>query len=166
MQSFSGEAFAHDERVRAHLARMESSPIRRVRQRTEGGPGNATVTSRGSTTSSTAMAPIEDNQSATTERHHHVGQVAQTRDDSDCPDEQEQAGEPGENMPNEEGDTAALMQRSHKRKRGSPEPAPRLAGSTATASFSWRILRPPRGTPRARGRGRPVPPSQASSRSN
>ena len=59
MQSFSGEAIAHDERVRAHLARMESSPIRRVRQRTEVGPGNATVTSRGSTTSSTAMAPPE-----------------------------------------------------------------------------------------------------------
>ena len=85
MQSFSGEAIAHDERVRSHLARMESSPIRRVRQRTEVGPGNATVTSRGSTTSSTAMAPPGDNQSATTERHHHMGQVAQTRDDSDCP---------------------------------------------------------------------------------
>ena len=44
------------------------------------------------------------------------------------------------------------MQRSGKRKRGSPEPAPRSAGSTAT--FSWRTLHPPRGTPRARGRGR------------
>ena len=59
-------------------------------------------------------------------------------------------------MPNKEGHTATLMQRSHKRKRGSPEPAPRPAGSTA--SFSWRTLRPPRGTPRARGRGRSAPP--------
>ena len=32
----------------------------------------------------------------------------------------------------------------------------RPAGSTA--SFSWRTLRPPRGTPRARGRGRSAPP--------
>ena len=44
------------------------------------------------------------------------------------------------------------MQRTKKRKRGSPEPAPRPAASTA--SFSWRTLQPPRGTPRARGRGR------------
>ena len=51
MQSFSGEAIAHGERVREHLAR--------VRQRTEVGLWNATVTSRGSTTSSTAMAPPE-----------------------------------------------------------------------------------------------------------
>ena len=47
---------------------------------------------------------------------------------------------------------STLMQRSGKRKRGSPEPAPRGAGSTA--SFSWRTLQAPRGTPRARGRGR------------
>ena len=45
-----------------------------------------------------------------------------------------------------------LMQRSGKRKRGSPEPAPSRPGSTA--SFSWRTLQPPTGTPRARGRGR------------
>ena len=44
------------------------------------------------------------------------------------------------------------MQKSGKRKRGSPEPTARAAGSTA--SFSWRTLHPPRGTPRARGRGR------------
>ena len=39
MQSFSGEAMAHDGRIRAHLSRMESSPIRRVRQRTDAGHG-------------------------------------------------------------------------------------------------------------------------------
>ena len=92
MQSFSGESIAHDERVRehlAHLARMESSPIRSVRQRTEVGPWNATVTSRGSTTSSTAVAPPENNQSAATERQHQMGQVAQTHVYSDCQEEQE-----------------------------------------------------------------------------
>ena len=51
-----------------------------------------------------------------------------------------------------EGDTSTLMQRAGKRKRGSPEPAPRGAGSTATSS--WCSLQPPRGTPRAWGRGR------------
>ena len=37
--------------------------------------------------------------------------------------------------------------------RASPEPAPRPAAGS-TASFSWQTLRPPRSTPRARGRGR------------
>ena len=58
----------------------------------------------------------------------------------------------GGEEPLDDGETVDLMQGTKKRKRGSPEPAPRPAGSTA--SFSWRTLRPPRGTPRTRGRGR------------
>ena len=56
----------------------------------------------------------------------------------------------GEGERGKEGEN--LMQRTGRRKRGSPEPAPHSAGSTAT--FSWRTLQPPRGTPGARGRGR------------
>ena len=64
------------------------------------------------------------------------------------PEQRADDGEQGDN----EGDMSNLMQRSGKRKRGSPEPAPRGAGSTA--SSSWHTLQPPRKTPRARGRGR------------
>ena len=68
------------------------------------------------------------------------------------PDEADQQRSGGSKEAHQEGDGTDLMQRVHKRKRGSPEPAPRGAGSTA--SFSWRTLQPPRGTPKARGRGR------------
>ena len=52
-----------------------------------------------------------------------MGQVAQTRDDSDCPEEQEQAGEPGENMPNKEGDTAATKPQAETGITGTRPPA-------------------------------------------
>ena len=63
-------------------------------------------------------------------------------------------GDRGEECAQEEpeGDVSNLMQKSGKRKRGSPKPTARAAGSTAT--FSWRTLQPPRKMLRARGRGR------------
>ena len=158
MQSFSGEAMAHDDRIRAHLSRMESSPIRRVRQRTDAGHGTvnlATHTGEDNVSSFPPLRYAETNHySAGEDQHCHEGEGEQTRDDTHRAEPSHDGHAEEENVQDDEGDSAALMQRPKKRKRGSPEPAPRPAGSTA--SFSWRTLRPPRGTPRARGRGRSV----------
>ena len=157
MQSFSGEAMSHDDRIRAHLSRVESSPIRRVRQRTDPGPDTVGTATRTGGENVTLLPPpqhAEMNHSAGEDQHCHEREGEQTRDDTHRahPGHSGQAEE--EIVKDDKGDSAALMQRTKKRKRGSPEPAPRPAGSTA--SFSWRTLRPLRGTPRARGRGRSV----------
>ena len=69
-----------------------------------------------------------------------------------APEEARRRQDRRDNEHNIDGDSTDLLQRTKKRKRGSPEPAPRGAGSTA--SFFWRTLQqPPRTVPRARGRG-------------
>ena len=157
MQSFSREAMAHDDRIGAHLSRMESSPIRRVRQRTDAGHGTVSPATRTGEENVSFFPPLqhaETNHSAGEDQHCHEGEGEQTRDDTHRAEPGHSGHAEEENVQDDEGDSATLMQRTKKRKRGSPEPAPRPAGSTA--SFSWRTLRPLRGTPRARGRGRSV----------
>ena len=152
MQSFSGEAMAHDDRIRAHLSRMESSPIRRVRQRTDAGHGTVSPATRTGEENVSFLPPLqyaETNHSAGEDQHCHEGEGEQTRDDTHRAEPGHSGHAEEENVQDDEGDSATLMQRTKKRK-----PAPRPAGSTA--SFSCRTLRPPRGTPRARGRGRSV----------
>ena len=157
MQSFSGEAMAHDDRIRAHLSRMESSPIRRVRQRTDLGPDTVGTATRTGGENVTLLLPpqhAEMNHSAGEDQHCHEREGEQTRDDTHRADPGHSGQAEEEIVQDDEGDSAALMQRTKKRKRGSPEPAPRPAGSTA--SFSWKTLRSLMGTLRARGRGRSV----------
>ena len=187
-QAYSGETMAHEARVRAHLSRMEHSPYhlpRRVRQRTDDGPGDMTTTfvpqreATGSRDGGAASSLFVEPTSTT-----HVD--GETAPDSEVPSTAYTGESPttfsilspdsifmdtlssaeggsqdkhlptdqGGDRPAEDGDghTTDLMQRTKKCKRGSREPAPRPAD--LTASFSWRTLRPPRGTPRARGRGR------------
>ena len=156
MQSFSGEAIAHDGRVRAHLARMESSPIRRVRQRTEVGPGNVTVTSRGGTTSSTAMAPprITNRQRRRDitiwGKWRRLVMTVIVRRNRSKQGSLERTCPTRRGTPRRGCNEATSGNGDHR----NPPPA----GRGSTASFSWRTLRPPRGTTRARGRGRSAPP--------
>ena len=139
MQSFSGEAMAHDDRIRAHLSRMEGSPIRRVRQRTDPGLGAVGTATRTGGENVTLLPPPQHAETAGEDQHCHEREGEQTRDDTHRADPGHSGQAEEEIVQDDEGDSAALLQRTKKRKRGSPEPAPRPAGSTA--SFSWRTLR-------------------------
>ena len=60
LQDFSGETMAHEARVGAHVARMEHSPIRRVRQRREGGHPSTSHEPKGSTSTHQVRAEEEE----------------------------------------------------------------------------------------------------------
>ena len=142
---------------------MESSPIRRVRQRTDPGPDTVGTATRTGGENVTLLPPpqhAEMSHSAGEDQHCHEREGEQTRDDTHGADPGHSGQAEEDIVQDDEGDSAALMQRTKKRKRGSPEPAPRPAGSTA--SFSWRTLRPPRGTPGQEGEADPYPRDQLS----
>ena len=179
VQAYSGETMAHEARVRAHLARMEHSPYhlsRRVRQRTEDGPGDTTAAPiqqqesmesphAGSSSSRPLVeptatgaegetAPGSEGIRSTARGGEPLTMFSRLNPDSTFADTLSSAdgGSQGVRPPADQGGEEPLddgetvdLQRTKKRKRGSPEPTPRPAGSTS---------RPPRGTPRARGRGR------------
>ena len=93
----------------------------------------------------------ETNHSAGKDQHCHEGEGEQTRDDTHRAEPSHSGHAEEENVQDDEGDSATLMQRTKKRERGSPEPAPRPAGPFLGERFAHRG-----GRPRARGRGRSV----------
>ena len=170
MQEYNGETMAHEARVRAQIQRMEHSPIRRVRARRQR-----------ERSSCSRQRPGEEQRGRpsreTTEEDHAIRQSRREEEASVFPhlnpggiltdtlssmevenhlenheDELPPDAERGRGSREEENDQVDLMQRTGKRKRGSPEPALRRPGSTA--SFAWRTLQPPTIVPRARARGK------------